>query len=1454
MAIDKITPRFLVSDEDERLLQAGAMTDALNVTISEDGEGSEGVIKNVKGTIAGTAVAGSALTATNNVTIIGQVSDSQRGKMYFFVSDDDAHSEDAIYQYDTTENEYKIVFKSTWLNFESDKFVKVDVLNGAFQQDGVIQTVLYFTDNLNEPRKINVDRALAGDYNDISDDQLDYSLKAIKAPQVIPPSFNFDTDLSIPVNNFTGEVFQFATQYIYKDGEESAISPYSALAYPDHIASSGLEGDDSGQLFFTDNKCEINVNWSKGSNKAISNPKDVKKLRLLGRSGNDGSFFVIDEFDPNSDLSRTVHSSNSIKIYDSASGVYQFYNNGLYGTVDTNTVNKAYDNVPRLARGQAISGNRIFYSNYLEGRPNHSISAAITPKYQDEATGGAVLFSSGETAFITETATDWSTTNNYKLELDFLGPSAFSASTNVVEGGSLLGVKFNFNFKVDLLDNAGGIATGTIFDTESTPNSYNVKLGDPQYRDSAVGLLTPSAQTPSFTTSFAVPEDVTLSSFVTAFQAQLAESLGDTEYEIDYTLGGNAAQVTVEQAPLGAPIAVGTSFNCIGSVKATWAFDIESVSNTGIRIVPYIKHFKANNALAVIGTYSGGSIVSGTLPAISVNKTFANQTTQRLRLYQENSIDLTSSTTQVFRNFQAQPSFKFGSHHDFGVVYYDKYNRSGNVNKIGGFYSEFPGERGAGVGKGAVSALLQFTDDAPDWAERWQVVYGGMKSFDSVFTYTTGGAYAPLKENSGAPGHESVNSVGTINPQKKQLYVSLKTLDKYTSEKGASRSYSFTEGDKLRVVKYSADGGFEIGGFTYPMASDGSSIIEFNVVGVALLGDNIENPLSFASAGSVEKKHQGTFVIIEAPQIAAGIKDAGGTNELKYPGWDWFAHTGTDYPIGSATEASHWGHHSVVEIVSPRKTKQQVYYEIGHSQKVGDYKGTFNSNHGPDVYLDCADTYLKTTACSTALYDANWNDTATPEEWSYINLDLESQSVSDFIKSKDWDRGRPHIYFESAASTSIFNGITYSDAYSEGVANLAFSSFNPSLGNFESLDSRYGAINYIGNYNDDLATIQENKLALVPVGKNIIQYAEGSGNVAISTSVLGKAVYSSGDYGCGNHPEAVLIQDNDVFFVDESRQKVLRLVGGQLTPISDKGMSSAFEDFFKAGYTKYVSGFDPRINTYFITGKNGSTGETIGYDVNRGVWQSKYSFVPDIYANQDNMLYSALYNTNGNAFYRHDDNAAPPTNRNMFYEASTAADSMVEVVSKVSPSRVKVYNALSYEGDSALWDMNTGVKTDLGQTSGTITSWSKKEGSYYSAMPRAINGTSQYLFIGVAGAVSSSSAVIPLASSVRINRLPANVIGLPVYYKDASGAFTIEGLGARTLSAYTSTSLTLIFAPSAGDATDKELYVEIPDSGDPMRGHWAKIKLTNSSNTKHELYCINTHVTDSKSHHPLGQQ
>ena len=184
MPIDKIIPRFLVSDKDERLLKEGAMTDALNVTISEDGDGSEGVIKNIKGTTAASVDAGSELGT--GLTVIGQVSDPQRGFIYFFVAGESAANH-AIYQYNTksdtneelAENTYREVFKSSWLDFQTDGFVKADVLNGAFQQDGVVQTILYFTDNYNAPRKINVDRAIAGDYDGLSAGKLDYALNSL---------------------------------------------------------------------------------------------------------------------------------------------------------------------------------------------------------------------------------------------------------------------------------------------------------------------------------------------------------------------------------------------------------------------------------------------------------------------------------------------------------------------------------------------------------------------------------------------------------------------------------------------------------------------------------------------------------------------------------------------------------------------------------------------------------------------------------------------------------------------------------------------------------------------------------------------------------------------------------------------------------------------------------------------------------------------------------------------------------------------------------------------------------------------------------------------------------------------------------------------------------------------------------------------------------------------------
>ena len=49
MAIDKLIPRYLNLDDDERLVQSMQMTDNLNVDISVDDANDAGVIKQAKG-------------------------------------------------------------------------------------------------------------------------------------------------------------------------------------------------------------------------------------------------------------------------------------------------------------------------------------------------------------------------------------------------------------------------------------------------------------------------------------------------------------------------------------------------------------------------------------------------------------------------------------------------------------------------------------------------------------------------------------------------------------------------------------------------------------------------------------------------------------------------------------------------------------------------------------------------------------------------------------------------------------------------------------------------------------------------------------------------------------------------------------------------------------------------------------------------------------------------------------------------------------------------------------------------------------------------------------------------------------------------------------------------------------------------------------------------------------
>ena len=247
--IDKFVPRQLNTDDDQRYLQEGDMIDAINITLAEDGANSRVILKNERGTTAYDAATNADIIPEYPMTVIGSVSDVQRQRIYFFAASDtnNANRDDIIYMVDMATQEYSVVYRNpssgtqSFLNFDPNGFIKADILNRDVQRDGGLQSILYFTDDINPPRKINVDRAIAGDYEDLGVIQRQYALNSIKAAPTREPFFYLDTDTTFSENNIGGRTFQFATQFIYDDGEESAISPCSNIMFVDEARITGVD-------------------------------------------------------------------------------------------------------------------------------------------------------------------------------------------------------------------------------------------------------------------------------------------------------------------------------------------------------------------------------------------------------------------------------------------------------------------------------------------------------------------------------------------------------------------------------------------------------------------------------------------------------------------------------------------------------------------------------------------------------------------------------------------------------------------------------------------------------------------------------------------------------------------------------------------------------------------------------------------------------------------------------------------------------------------------------------------------------------------------------------------------------------------------------------------------------------------------------------------------------------
>ena len=144
-------------DLDDRIIPNGEYRDALNVSVGKSEADNVGSLENMLGN--------KLLTQTdigNGYEIIGSLVDSTNDKIYMFVTNytdpDPQAPTDApstslhhIYMYDTVNDAYNLLVTGHFLNFsKTNRIIGINL----------IEQLLFWTDDRNQPRKINIESAL----------------------------------------------------------------------------------------------------------------------------------------------------------------------------------------------------------------------------------------------------------------------------------------------------------------------------------------------------------------------------------------------------------------------------------------------------------------------------------------------------------------------------------------------------------------------------------------------------------------------------------------------------------------------------------------------------------------------------------------------------------------------------------------------------------------------------------------------------------------------------------------------------------------------------------------------------------------------------------------------------------------------------------------------------------------------------------------------------------------------------------------------------------------------------------------------------------------------------------------------------------------------------------------------------------------------------------------------
>jgi len=453
---------------------------------------------------------------------------------------------------------------------------------------------------------------------------------------------------------------------------------------------------------------------------------------------------------------------------------------------------------------------------------------------------------------------------------------------------------------------------------------------------------------------------------------------------------------------------------------------------------------------------------------------------------------------------------------------------------------------------------------------------------------------------------------------------------------------------------------------------------------------------------------------------------------------------------------------------------------------------------------------------------------------------VESNRIRDDFNAVVIDKG-PRVSTELAAQYKKENkktGMIFSGIFNSSSGVNRLNEFIQAEAITKDLNPSYGSIQKIFARDTNIIVFCEDKTLKVLVDKDALYSASGSAQLTATNKTLGQTIPFQGDYGISTNPESFATFGFRIYYADKNRNAILRLSGDGIEELTRYGMTDYFKDAYAAGgegLTSIIGSYDDDKGNYNITlNYPHITSETISFTEKVKGWTSRKSFIQE-----DGLSLNGKYYTFYNGeIWEHNANAL----RNNFYGVTTNYSS-IKFIFNEGPSVVKNFKTLNYEGsDSAKYETVIGDENDIltkgwynnsietDQQSGHVTDFVNKEGkhfNYIKGLATTWNNTTltgnldiqEFSSQGVGNITnivdSASQTKHNIIYSINITNLAANHASLllaglvdeagdPTYTTSSTDGPYVNGLGVITKTATSSVSqdIVITITPAVGYVLD----------------------------------------------------